>query len=294
MPVPKLDTHTVSDSELMTEQKLNLNSYHRLDDAAPYGGQVDKFGEIRLRLATIDSPEINRTGFDSINELDTTNVVNVNSGKVTLKWEDVPGGVVRPTELSGTWKYNPDQDSINPEERDFNNNTITSSREMVDLTSPFIWTGDANYCGFNYIPPIGSRVIVGFRKHGFPLILGYLPKYFKVLYPVLKPGEMCIKGHGNNYTHWRHSDKLDMKVWSNKGEIDKDDPYKKKENQTSNVIWLRLNANDGYILMSVTDSTNGKTSAFNISGDVVTVTTGTYNLQVRDLINIDAPKITQN
>lgn len=283
-----------TEHELMNEQAMNLGSYQRLDDRTPFDGTLDKFGEIRLRLATINSPETNRDNFNTTNELATENVVNVNNGKVTLRWEDTPGGVIRPTELGGEWKYNKENDSINPEERDFTANTINSAREMVDLTSPFIWTGSDNYCGFNYIPPVGSKVIVGFRKHGFPLILGYLPTFFKCLYPVLKPGEMCIKGYGNNYTHWRWSDKIDMKAWSKAGEIDKDDPEKAKTNVGDITVWLRLNANDGYLKLSVTDGGSGKGSAIHMTPDIITVTTGTYNLQIRDLINIDAPKITQN
>lgn len=279
------------DDALQTEHDLNIAAYNRLNNKPLYDGTLDRFGEIRLRLAVIANPEIGKTA-DGYKELEVDKHVNLNTGKVNLKWEDMPGGIIRDKDLDGEWKKNTEGDSINPEERESSGQDTTSEREMVDLTSPFVWTGGTNWCGMNYIPPVGSRVIVGFRKHGFPLILGYLPADFTVMKPILKPGETCIKGYGNNYAHFRWSDKLDLKAWTGEGNPDPDDPNGEKTSGDGTTIWIRLNANDGYLRLSVGGKGGG--SAINMTSNDITITTGTYNLQVRDLINIDSPKITQN
>lgn len=235
----------------------NTNSYNRLEERAPYDGTMDRFGDTRLRLAKIDNPEINRNKNDLVDPLNTVNVINHNNGNITLKWLDMPGGVIRPSDTGGEWKYVREKDEYYPENRDYDEWDISSRREQVSLAHPFIWADNKNYCGFNYLPPVGSVVVVGFRKLGFPVILGYIPTHYKICYPILKPGEMVMKGYGNNYTHWRWSDKIDMKAWSAAGTKDIDDPDVREQINsepkvdTSNcTLWLRLNANDNYIVMS--------------------------------------------
>lgn len=238
----------------------NMAAYNRLDDMPPYNGMVDRLGEVKLRLAIIDNYEIERKS-NFIDPLDTKNIINHNNGNIVIKWLDGPGGIIRPQEVGGKWDYLRKNDKYNPEERDFNEWDIMSRREQIPLTHPFIWTNNTNYCGFNFMPPVGSIVVVGFRKLGLPVILGYLSNHFKICYPVLKPGEMSMKGYGNNYTHWRWSDKMDMKVWSKEGEYDLDDPdlreqvgSKPKRNVTNCTLWLRLNANDRYIEISAQEN----------------------------------------
>ncbi len=224
-------------------------SYRATDD-----GIYDKFSDLRLRLAIVDNYEFQRDRDQFFDPLDTRYIVNTNTGKIALKWIDLPGGVLRPKSLGGFWTYMRENDYYYPEDRDYNDYNIESRREMVSLTHPFIWTGYENYCGFNYSPPVGSVVIVGFRKHGFPLILGYLTSDFKICYPPLRPGEMVMKGYGNNYIHWRWSDKLDMNVKSEENADDIDDPDlrdeqdgESKANVTNCNLWLRLNSNDRHI-----------------------------------------------
>jgi hypothetical protein len=253
---------TASELELQSSYTQNMSSFNRLADKSPYDGMVDKMGEVRLRLAMVESPEITRDPSKVINPLDVTNVFNLDTGNVVLKWLDTPGGVIRPEDLSGDWKYNNKNEKYNPEERDFNVWEISSRREMIPLTHAFIWTNLNNWCGLNYIPPVGSIVVVGFRKYGFPIILGYVQQHFKICYPTLQPGEMAIKGYGNNYTHWRWTDKLDMKAWSVENQQDIDDPSTPqpwrtnisnpdpKLNPTDCTLWLRLNANDREIIIS--------------------------------------------
>lgn len=250
---------------LQNEYSKNMSAYNRLDSKTPYDGTLDKFGEVRLRLAMVDNPEIKRNKYDKIDPLNTKGIINHNTGNLTLRWLDSPGGIIRPQETGGDWKYDPEKDKYDPDDREFDEWSITSRREQVQLGHPFIWSNDSNWCGFNYIPPVGSIVVVGFRKQGMPIILGYMPTHYKICYPVLKPGETVMKGYGNNYTHWRWSDKLDMKVWCKEGELDLDDSRKQKKNAASCTLWLRLNANDRHIEISATESTSGsiKDHAYN-------------------------------
>lgn len=245
--------------ELIKNYNQNMSSYGRLSERSPYDGALDRNGELRLRLAIIDNPEINRS--ENSDPVDVTNVVNLANGQVTLTWVDLPGGSIRPSEMSGEWKHLQENDKANPEERDYNEWKIESKREMVSLTQPFFWSDQKNWCGMNHIPPVGSMVVVGFRKHGLPIILGYLPTTFKNCYPVLKPGETIIKGYGNNYMHCRWSDKLDLKAWSNYDHKDIDDPKKNssnpKKNTTNCTLWLRLNANDRYIKIQASENDPG-------------------------------------
>ena len=246
---------------LQNHQNRNMTIYNNLSPRDPYDGQVDKNSEIRLRLAQIDNYEIKRDPNIKYDPLDVTRVVNLNTGQVVLRWLDAPGGIIRANDLDGEWIYNKENSSYNPEDRTLDEWHIQSRREMVQLTYPFIWSNAENYCGMNYIPPIGSIVIVGFRKLGLPIILGYLSNNYKTLYPILKPGEISIKGYGNNYIHNRQSDKLDLTAWSKNGEIDIDDPNKAKFNLGNYKMWIRINGNDGNISIIARDY--GDNSEFN-------------------------------
>ena len=254
-------TEDIDYRSLQNHQSQNLMIYNNLSARDPYDGQVDKNGEIRLRLAMIDNYEIKRDQNVKYDPLDVTKVVNLNNGLVTLRWLDAPGGIMRPNNLEGEWIHNKENATFNPEDRTLNEWYISSQREMVQLTHSFIWSGkdkngNNNYCGINYIPPIGAIVIVGFRKLGLPIILGYLSNNYTTLYPILKPGEISTKGYGNNYIHNRQSDKLDLTAWSKIGEKDIDDPNETKTNNGNYKMWIRINANDGNIQLIARDYNN--------------------------------------
>lgn len=284
-----------SSMSIQNSHMQNISNFNRLSDRLPYDGMVDKFGEVRLRLAIIDNHEIIREQYSRIDPLNTKKIINMNTGELTLRWIDLPGGIIRPTgtnnDLVGTWKYHKDKDKPNPEDREFDEWEITSRREMVSLTHPFIWANDKNYCGFNYIPPIGSVVIVGFKKHGFPVILGYVPTHYKIFYPVLKPGEMVMKGYGNNYTHWRWTDKIDFKAWSIKDEIDIDytDDYTEEErvNPTDCTLWIRLNANKRFIQLSAMENDTEPKKAHGPHQTVFTLTPKTLSVKSEELEDDD-------
>lgn len=311
-------------------EHVNIGS--QLEDRTPYNGTLDRFGDVRLRVAIIDNPEIKREQYSKINPLDIKNIINLNTGNVVLRWVDMPGGIIRGNDLGGKWEHNKkyEHNGVNlhtdineytefegqtdpysmaqPENRHYSEWDISSRREMVQLTHPFIWQDSTNYCGFNYIPPVGSMVIVGFKKFGHPVILGYVPTHYAVAKPTLKPGELVMKGYGSNYIHWRQSDKLDMKVESTKGKVDLDDYEKVKKTKDDCTLWIRMNANDRFIKISANNkSTNEKTSliikpesiALDVSGldgkktnmiirpDSVNIKTNTFTVEA-DTINLKA------
>ena len=328
---------SIQTSTLQNSYVEHVNIGNRLDDRTPYNGTLDRFGEVRLRIAIVDNPEIKREQYSRIDPLDTKNIINLNTGNIVLKWVDMPGGIIRGSDLAGKWEHNKayEHNGVNlhtdineytefsgqtdaysmaqPENRDLNEWDITSRREMVQLTHPFIWQNSDNYCGFNYIPPVGSMVIVGFKKFGQPVILGYLPTHYAVvdlpkLGPVLKPGELVMKGYGHNYIHWRQSDKLDMKVEAEKDYIDLDDFERKKKTSADCTLWIRMNANDRFIKISARNKTTKEQTlliikpesiALDVSGtdnkktnmiikpDSVTVKTNTFTVEA-DTINLTA------
>ncbi len=260
-----MDIDNSKDRGLQAQYVKNSSTFNRLNSSTPYDGTSDKFSDIRIRLAIIDNPEASRKQFESIDPFDIRNCINLNNGKVTLKWVDSPGGIIRTNHVNGEWVYKKDKDNYNPENRDFQEWSITSQREQVHLSHPFIWANSDNYCGINYIPPVGSIVMVGFRKQGLPLILGYVQSHYQICKPPLKPGEMTFKGYGNNYIHNRWSDKLDIKAWSKEGNRDLDDPEGKKTNKSSANLWIRLNANDRYIELISQESGSGSGNDNNLN-----------------------------
>lgn len=298
----QIQTNTLQNSYIE-----HVNTGNRLSDRTPYDGMLDRFGEVRLRIAIIDNHEIKRPQYSKINPLDPKDVINLNTGNVTLRWVDMPGGIIRDKNMAGKWEHNKEYEDSNvdkhenidenntgsnayakglPENRDYDEWIINSRREMVQLTHPFIWADSTNYCGMNYIPPVGSMVIVGFKKHGHPVILGYVPTHYAVCKPVLKPGEITMKGYGNNYIHWRQSDKLDMKVWAEEGKIDNDDYEKLKTNKANCTLWLRMNANDRYLTITAEgenpeDKNTYKTN-FVVKPEGITMKTSSNNLNSAD------------
>jgi len=237
-------------------------------------GLTDKMQEIRLKIGIIENFEIDRNP-SNFDPLDVKGVVNMTTGKVTIRWVDIPGGVVGASSKSTTGKYKLIKENQN-ELPELTKTYISddSRKEYVPLTHAFIWADDKNWCGFNYIPPIGSRVIVGFQKRGAPTILGYLPTHYKIFEPILKPGEMCLKGYGKNYIHLRNTNKLDIKAWSVSGESDTDDPDRKEFVKSGTTLWIRLNADQGFIRISASNGESENYSGFLVTPDSVSLMSG--------------------
>lgn len=222
--------------------QMNLNTLNK-----PANGTSDKFSEVRLKLGVIDNYLIKRND-DKIDPLDGDHIVNMNNGHVVIKWIDYNGGILRPEQFGypnegypEPWSYFPEKDSKYPETRTLNcyNHDKASDKEMIPLTHSFIWSNGENWAGINYLPPIGTIVIIGYRKNGLPVILGTVQSNYKACKPYLKLGETMIKGYGNNYTHWRWSNKLDTHVWAEKDTIDIDDPNKQDKYPHNIDMWFR-------------------------------------------------------
>lgn len=224
----------------------------RYNDGHESYAAMDQFTDVVLRLAVIDDPDKTRPNAFKLNFIDTAGVVNPATQKVCLRWLGMNGGVVRPgnDQASGTAR-----ESYNPEDAKFaEQSSSTSQRPLVPLTHPFIWVSADNWCGFNHLPPIGAKVIVGFSKNREPYILGYINPQPKLCKPVIRPGEMCIKGYGNNYVHWRQSNKLDLHAGVDEGTLDLDDGQGAKTATASNDLWIRMDADNGYIKLSAGDT----------------------------------------
>ncbi len=224
----------------------------RYNDGHESYAAMDKFTDVVLRLAVIDDPDKVRPNAFKLNFIDTTGVVNPATQKVCLRWLGMNGGVVRPGNDNSSGAS---RESYNPEDATFSEQAgSTSQRTLVPLTHPFIWVSAGNWCGFNHLPPIGAKVIVGFSKNGSPYILGYLNPQPKLCKPVIRPGEVCIKGYGSNYIHWRQSNKLDLHAGVDEGAADLDDGQGAKTAMAGTELWIRMDADNGYIKLSAGDT----------------------------------------
>lgn len=281
---------------LFEHDQLTANSQKK-----PVNGTNDKFGDVRIRLAKIDNYLIDRGG-SKIDPLKVDNVINMSTGKVVITYLEMNGGVIRPNNYgypsegyTEPWSYIPDNDSSYPEDRtlDCYNHDKASDKEIIELTHAFIWCNGSNWCGMNYIPPVGSIVIVGFKKNNAPVILGYAQTSYKDCKPYLKPGETMIKGYGDNYIHWRWSNKLDIHVKSKKGEKDLDDPYnsdgsaKSKQPYASSIdMWGRFDAYTENIIFYVHNLDDGSRTTLEIKPKTLNVTSGTthFSISPNDII----------
>ena len=260
------------------EQRKALNQFRHTTSSMnkePANKFTNKFDEVRIRIGKIDNYLIDR-GDGKIDPLDTDRVINMISGKVSIQWIGYSGGFIRTEEyeypspgFTEDWKYDPCKDSKKPEERTLHcyNHNKASAREIVDLTHAFIWNSDSNWAGVKSLPPVGSIVVCGQTKNNKVVILGYLQDQngYRVSRPYLKPGETIIKGYGNNYTHWRYSDKIDTHLWCIKGTKDLDDPYKKDEYDSNIEMWQRFDCFTKNILTTVEDVDELNKSLFEIT-----------------------------
>lgn len=258
-------------------------------NTTPVNVTPDRFDEVRIRLGQIDNYLIERNG-SKIDPLKVDNVINMNTGKVVIKWVEYNGGIVRPEQFGypsegyvEDWKYSPEKDSKYPEERTLNcyNHDKASEKEMLELSHAFIWNNGSNWCGMNYLPPVGSIVIVGFKKNNMPVILGYMPTDYKSCNPYIKPGETILKGYGSNYIHWRWSNKLDINVKSKKGEVDLDDPYKKQTYPNTINMWMRFDCYTRNLIIDINQTDGNKSrTIFEIKPELLKVTSGSNTLSV--------------
>lgn len=160
-----------------------------------------------LRVGVIDDPSLARKQ-NARGELDppldpmdykseTVNIVNTATGLVAVRWIDggIGGGVLLPSEPI---------DSLS--------SALSKAVEIVPQLSMGLWggkhpgTGQVTVCGFEFMPPVGSVVVVGFIRGKKPVIMGYwLPHHTTLFeksnsrYPVLTPGEIRISSFGGSY-----------------------------------------------------------------------------------------------
>lgn len=265
----------------------NQNKLNSLD--TPANQSSDKNLNTRLRLAIIDNYLKDRNG-ELIDPLDTKNIINMSTGMITIKYVDLAGGEQLPESFgypaegyTTDWKYIPENDSQYPEERtlDCYTDGNASDKEIIPLTHTFIWSNGNNWCGMNFLPPVGTIVIVGYSKNNEPHLLGCVQSSYSSCKPYLKVGETMIKGYGNNYTHWRWSNKLDNHVWSEKGTIDLDDPEKKDQYDKDLDIWVRYNTKLEHLLIQVIESIDDMPAIINN----VEINQQFLNVSIQDLIN---------
>ena len=275
-----IDMTNFGSQQALYEHEQNMYN----STAAPTNGTFDRFADVRIRMAIIENYTIEKDNKEEqIDPLDIDYTINMNNGKVVIKWVDYKGGMIRSDKFAypnqgytEPWSYFPEKDTKYPEDRTLEcyNHDKASDREMLQLSHAFIWSNSANWCGMNYLPPVGSVVIVGFKKNNIPVILGYAPNNYEVYKPYLKPGETMIKGYGNNYIHWRWSDKLDLHVSSKANQIDIDDPYKQDKYLNDIDMWIRFDAFTRNIIIDVNqkDENSKKRTNINIKPEAVSIT----------------------
>lgn len=199
------------EGKLAAGPQLNIDRTITNDlDRPVNGGVQDKYRDVRLRLGVVDNPTIVRKGEGRIDPINSNKIVNMSSGKIAIKWIEESGGIIRSPEFGKG-------------DDDF------SDREMLTLTHPILWADDTSWMGINYMPPVGSIVVIGFRKNGLPILLGFLQQHYQVMYP-LELGEIGIKGFGQNYSHWKIHNEWETRSWVTKGQ-------KILSSKTANNTW---------------------------------------------------------
>lgn len=278
-------------TNVLSQEYLNGITSCKINTDVKYNGVIGENDIYKLRLAMIDNPEINRDiesdNHITLNDpLNITGIFNMNNGYLTLRWLDSNGGQINDSDYNGVWEHVIQLQTEEPENRKFNEWNIASKRENVQLTHPFIWSTSENWCGFNYIPPVGAVVIVGFLKKGnTAVILGFLPQNYEATKPYLKPGEILLKGYGGNRIHFRQSDKLDIKTQSIEGKTDLESLTNSTNvNGCENLI--RLDSNNDNITVSCTNTSTGEQSNIIITP---------YGIELNtDNLTINADNITLN
>lgn len=212
---------------------------------------IEDMYQLQLRIATIENPLKSINSPISKDNLDTSGVVNLNTGKCTLRFNDFQVGVAiqndKGSPVDNPYSYSaPDRTLIDVAD--------SSIGPCVPLTYPFVFTNAKNWCGINYIPPASSKVIVGFGKNHTAFILGYLAEHYQAMTPVLMPGEVCISGWGNNYIHWQWSNKIDIVAGATQGARDLDDSSGGKTASMDARCRIAVDGDNGSISLTVNGS----------------------------------------
>jgi len=203
---------------------------------------LEEHYDVQLRVATIENPLKNIQSPISKDPLDIEQVVNESTGLVCLRYNDLNVGAINP---NGSGKRMNKSYSYAVADRTQNERANTDTRPIVDLTYPFVFANAVNWCGMNYLPPVGSKVIVAFGRNDKPYILGYLVEQYKTMEPGLQPGEICIKGWGGNYIHWRWSNKIDIVATARQGAQDLDDSSGEMTANADTRAAIELDADNG-------------------------------------------------
>lgn len=184
---------------------------------------VERQNYTRIRVGVIEDPHIRREvredgtlkNFDPLlvktDRLedsvypDGLNIVNTTSGTVSIKWIDGDGvGVQLP---QGFEVEVPAGTQVTAEQ-------LATILEPVLMSSSGVWgglnpsTGLIMVSGIEYVPPVGSVVVVGFIVGGRPVILGYILPNYMLLYnsensyfEPLSPGELRFSSFGGSYIY---------------------------------------------------------------------------------------------
>lgn len=277
----------------------------------PYDGLLDQHADVRLRIGRVDNPTIMRKEGSDIEPLNTVGIVNLQTGQICVTWIDGQGkgGIVRSSQFSGENDYKTNQ--IDGHGTIVTDYTLDSSeQQMLTLSHAMMWANDKNWCGMHYLPPVGSIVVVGFRKNNMPVLLGYLQSNYSQCSPI-KAGELMMKGYGNNHIHWQQSDKLELKAWSTKDSADLSDLNSGRRNDSNCDVYVVLNGNDKSVKFRVRDrnrndgksydsflkmepdkiymevvSDNG-TSNINMTDSNVTINTGSFTVNAPNGIHLN-------
>lgn len=175
--------------------------------------ESDRNEVFALRVGVVDDPRLVRSVLadgtldppvDPLeHKSEQVDVVNTSTGLVSIRWLDggIGGGVVLPSEPV---------DNLS--------DALSKAVEIVPQLSSGLWggkhptTGQVMICGYEFCPPVGSVVLVGFIRGKKPIVLGYwLPHHSKVFnqpnsrYPTLLPGETRISSFGGSYIHLSNS-----------------------------------------------------------------------------------------
>lgn len=185
--------------------------------------------------------------------LDIKNTYNINTNSGIFKYLYSNGGVSASQYYNTNWEYISENNQYKVKDRK-NYYNIDYSMQCVKVASPFIWTGNGNYCGFNFVPPNNTIFILQKDETGRVYANGTIPSNSTIMNnPQLYPGEISISGYGNNYILWNQSDKINIYCKAKEGDIDINDPSHMennnsgKKNVTTCEVEINLNANDRYI-----------------------------------------------
>ena len=228
---------------------------------------LEKYYDVQIRVGQIDYPGNEVVSPFTRDPTQVKGIVNNIEKKVSLRINDINLGMA---DVSGTIGEQVPEKSYNVQDQRTYHVKNTDDIPNVPLTFPFIFTNASTWCGFNYLPPAGCKVLVGFGKHKAPYILGYLAENVKIMSPVLSPGEIMIKGLGNNYIHWGKDGVLTLYAGAIEGELDKNDYSKQLTNKETASCSIVLNANQGEIIFS----TNNSQMRLNSQGISMSYTSG--------------------